>query len=187
MKKSGKLADLERSERFDVMEHLIIVIQAMRLYTCKHCLLSYMKTIIYIYIYTHTYTYTHTYRYTYTYTHTYTYTYTYIHKHIHTYIHTLYLSISLSIYIYIYIYIYIFAYGERKRGSLVVAPIAQLVRVGSPTQEVRGSNPRRGGLGVSRLQASGGITTPQYIYRYIHTYVYVCMYVYIYIYMIDIA
>ena len=43
----------------------------------------------------------------------------------------------------------------------LVAPIAPLVNVGSQMQEVWGSNPRLGGLGVSHLQASGGISALQ--------------------------
>ena len=35
--------------------------------------------------------------------------------------------------------------------------MAQLLRIGSQMQEVRGSNPRPGGLRVNKLQASGGI------------------------------
>ena len=39
-----------------------------------------------------------------------------------------------------------------------VAPIARLAkRIGSQMQEIRGSNPSRGGLRVSPLQVSGGI------------------------------
>ena len=57
---------------------------------------------------------------------------------------------------------------DSLRGSSVnigtmrrVAPIAQLLRIGSQMQEVRGLNPRLGGLRVSQLQASGGTSTLQ--------------------------
>jgi len=43
--------------------------------------------------------------------------------------------------------------------SRVVAPIAQWLRIGSRMQEVRGSSPRLGGLGVSPFKASGGMNT----------------------------
>ena len=43
----------------------------------------------------------------------------------------------------------------------VVAPIAQLPRIGSQMQEVWDSNPTLGGLWVSQFQASGGISALQ--------------------------
>ena len=46
------------------------------------------------------------------------------------------------------------------RLDVIVAPVAQLLRIGTWMQEVRGSNPRWGGLRVSRFQASGGIEHP---------------------------
>ena len=44
---------------------------------------------------------------------------------------------------------------------MLVALIAQLLRIGSQMQEVRGSNPRLGGVRVRQLQASEGISTLQ--------------------------
>ena len=41
------------------------------------------------------------------------------------------------------------------------APLAQLLRIGSQMHEVRGSNPRLGGLRVSQLPVYGGIGTLQ--------------------------
>ena len=46
-------------------------------------------------------------------------------------------------------------------SRLLVAPIAQWLRIRSRMQEVRGSSPTLGGLRVSQLQASGGISTLQ--------------------------
>ena len=51
-------------------------------------------------------------------------------------------------------------YMQHVLGYLV-ASVAQLRRVGSQMQEVRGSNPRLGGLRVGQFQASGGIGTLQ--------------------------
>ena len=52
--------------------------------------------------------------------------------------------------------------ASTKRPSIsqtrVVAPIAQLPRIGSQMQEVLGSNRTLGGLWVSQFQASGGIS-----------------------------
>ena len=72
---------------------------------------------------------------------------------------------DVCIYIYIYvciykmhmcIYTYIYRERERKRD-----PVAQSAEGSARMQEVSGSNPRLGGLGISPLQAFGGRGTLQ--------------------------
>ena len=87
---------------------------------------------------------------------------TYIYIYIYTYVHTCickegYIYIYIYIYVCIYIYIYHIALCDFQTSQLlaeVVAPIAQLLRIGSQMQEVRGLNPRLGGLGVYKSTPS---------------------------------